>query len=64
MTTDSTNIKISNPVRANAFYVKTLALNGKLCSDQTVRFTVASSKGNTHLMVACYWDSNAFWPIS
>ena len=59
MTTDSSNIKISNPVRANAFYVKTVELTEKLHADQTGHFPVTSSKGNKHLLIAYDWDSNA-----
>ena len=45
--------------RVNEFYLKTIDLTGKLCSDQTGRFPVTSIRGNKHVMILCDHDSNA-----
>ena len=58
MTTESTNLKNINPVRANAFCDKIVDLNGKLHADQTGHFHVTSRKLNKHPMIAHDWDSN------
>ena len=42
----------------NIFFFKTVDLYGKMYTDQTGRFTVTSSKGNTYILVAYHYDSN------
>ena len=62
---DRKNTRSTKPVqpniekRTNDFYVKTIELTGKLCSDQTGRFPVMSSKGTKCVMVTCDHDSNS-----
>ena len=50
---------ISSNRKTNEVHVKTLDLQGKICTDQTGRFPVQSSRGNKHIMIAYDYDSNA-----
>ena len=57
----STKVKEPDPdtcKKSNEFYVKTIYLKGKICTDQTCRFPVQSSRGNNHVMVIYDHDSN------
>ena len=42
----------------NLVFFKTVDLSGKIYTDQTGRFPVTSSKGNTYIFVAYHFDSN------
>ena len=42
----------------NEFYIQTVTLNGKLCSNQTGWFPVTSSTGNKYVMVVYNHESN------
>jgi hypothetical protein len=51
-------LKHSDRTRTNWVYQQAVQVSGQICSDQTGRFPVTSSKGNQYIMAVYDYDSN------
>ena len=51
--------EVETEARENKFYMKTIDLTHKLCSDQICRFPITSRKGNKHVMIVHDHHSSA-----
>jgi hypothetical protein len=48
-----------SPTHTNWVHMKPIEVTGKIRSDQTGCFPIASSRGNKHIMIVCDYNSNA-----